>query len=179
MRHLTAVFDAAFHVYTSSTSVYAQTDGSIVTEDSPANPPRDTGRLLLEAEQIALDHGGAAVRLAGLYGPGRSFVLKNLLEGNAGIEGADGEGRIINQIHADDAAGALAHVVTHHCTGLFNAVDSRPMTQRECLMDLADLFSLPCPGPKPPDPNRKRGWTNKAVSNARLIQQGWSPRYPS
>jgi shikimate kinase/nucleoside-diphosphate-sugar epimerase len=178
MTHLIAAFPAAFPLFTSSTSVYAQTDGSKVTEESPATPPRETGRLLLAAEAIAINHGGAVARLAGIYGPGRSFVLKNLLLGQAGIEGADGEGRIINQIHRSDAASALAHLIIHRLPGLFNVCDDTPMSQRDCLNELAELFALPPPGPKPPDPNRKRGWTNKAVSNAKLRATGWKPLYP-
>ena len=46
---------------------------------------RETGRLLREAENLALNAGGCAGRLAGIYGPGRSFLLKNLLEGKAAI----------------------------------------------------------------------------------------------
>lgn len=178
MTHLIAAFPQAFPLFTSSTSVYAQTDGSTVTEESPAIPPRDTGRLLLEAEQVALAHSGAVARLAGIYGPGRSFVLKNLLLGQAGIEGAHGEGRIINQIHRSDAASAIAHLIINRCRGLFNVCDDTPMSQRDCLNELAELFALPPPGPKPPDPNRKRGWTNKAVSNAKLRATGWKPHYP-
>jgi nucleoside-diphosphate-sugar epimerase len=112
MRHLVDAFPGAFPLYTSSTSVYPQTDGEIVDETSFADPDRDTGRLLREAENIALNAKGAVARLAGIYGPGRSFVLKNLLEGKAAIEGNHGQGRILNQIHADDAAAALVHLVT-------------------------------------------------------------------
>jgi len=178
MANLIAAFPGAYPLFTSSTSVYAQTDGSKVTEECAATPPRETGRLLLAAEEIAIAHGGAVARLAGIYGPGRSFVLKNLLLGQAGIEGADGEGRIINQIHRSDAASALAHLVTHRLADRFNVCDDTPMSQRDCLNELAELFALPPPGPKPPDPNRKRGWTNKAVSNAKLRASGWKPQYP-
>lgn len=179
MTHLLAAFPEAFPLFTSSTSVYAQTDGSTVDETSPADPGKETGRMLLAAEQLALNHGGAAVRLAGIYGPGRSFLLKNLLEGKSGIETTPEapEGRLLNQIHADDAAAALALVVSQRQTGLFNAVDDARMTQRECLEKLAPLFSLPVPAEKAPDPNRKRGWTHKQVSNARLRAAGWAPVY--
>ena len=179
LQHLQAAFPEAFAVFASSTSVYPQTDGSVVTEDSPAEPDRETGRLLRAAEAAALQGGGAAVRLAGIYGPGRSFVLKNLLLGKSGIEGAEGAGRVVNQIHREDAAAALAHVLMHRLPGLFNAVDDCPLSQHDLLNPLAELFSLPPPPPKAPDPDRKRGWTSKAVSNARLRASGWTPLYPS
>jgi|JI6StandDraft_1071083.scaffolds.fasta_scaffold06146_3 shikimate kinase/nucleoside-diphosphate-sugar epimerase len=181
MTHLIAAYPEARPLYTSSTSVYPQTDGSTVDESTPAEPDRDTGRLLRAAEDIALNHGGVVARLAGIYGPGRSFVLKNLLEGKSGIEVNDGapEGRLLNQIHADDAAAAIVHLVTQQHAGLFNVVDDAQMTQRACLEKLATLFSLPVPETKAPDPNRKRGWSHKHVSNAKLRTTEWSPKYPS
>ena len=179
MRNLLTSFPSAFVIFTSSTSVYPQTDGSEVDESSPTDPERDTGRLLLEAEQLALSANGAVVRLAGIYGPGRSFVLKNLLEGKAGIEvAADApNGRLLNQIHRDDAASALTHLATLKLDGIFNGVDDGQMTQRECLERLSVLFSLAPPEDRAPDPGRKRGWTHKRVSNAKLRGSGWAPKY--
>ncbi|OYV04153.1 MAG: hypothetical protein CFE26_18430, partial [Verrucomicrobiales bacterium VVV1] len=43
-RNLTDTFPGVPLLFTSSTSVYAQIDGSEVTEDSPAIPDRETGR---------------------------------------------------------------------------------------------------------------------------------------
>src|SRR5882762_6861021 len=45
------------YVYTSSTSVYGQTDGSIVNEQGPTEPASETGRILLEAESLLLKAG--------------------------------------------------------------------------------------------------------------------------
>lgn len=179
MRHLTQSFPAAFPLYTSSTSVYPQVNGEIVDETSFADPDRDTGRLLREAENIALNAQGSVARLAGIYGPGRSFVLKNLLEGKAAIEGNHGQGRILNQIHADDAAAALVHLVTQRLGGIYNIVDDGQMTQRQCLERLCTIFGLKLPGCRDPDPNRKRGWSHKGVSNTKLHASGWAPRYTS
>ncbi|MDH4477456.1 MAG: shikimate kinase [Verrucomicrobiaceae bacterium] len=179
LENLIAAFPSAHPLFTSSTSVYAQKDGSTVTESDPATPPRETGLLLRQAEDLALAKGGTVARLAGIYGPGRSFVLKNLLLGKSGVETEDGIGRLINQIHRDDAATALAHLVLQKLPGIFNVCDDAPTTQRDILNPLADLFALPPPGPKPPDPDRKRGWTNKAVSNAKLRASGWTPAYPT
>ncbi len=179
MRHLLAAFPLAFPLYTGSTSVYPQTDGSEVDENSLADPGKETGRLLLAAEKLALENGGAVARLAGIYGPGRSFVLKNLLEGKSGIEvnSTAPDGRLLNQIHAEDAATALAHLTTQKLTGLYNVVDDARLTQRDCLERLAPLFNLPIPAEKAPDPSRKRGWTHKHVSNGKLKMTGWTPKY--
>src|SRR5665213_235163 len=41
-------------VHTGSTSVYAQHDGSVVTEDSPAEPVAETAKILRKTENILL-----------------------------------------------------------------------------------------------------------------------------
>lgn len=171
-------FPAARLVFCSSTSVYAQTDGSWVTEESPAEPERETGRILREAEERVLARGGCVARLAGIYGPGRSFVLRNLLEGRARIEGGGGEGRWLNQIHREDAADAVERLVSRGSAGIFNVSDDRPLTQRQCFEKLALRFGCSVPPVVPPDESRKRAWTNKRVANARLRATGWTPRYP-
>jgi nucleoside-diphosphate-sugar epimerase len=164
-------------LFTSSTSVYAQCDGSLVTEESPAVPDRETGVLLREAEEITLEAGGIVARLSGIYGPERSVILRKFLTGEAVIE-EDGR-RFLNQIHRDDAAGAIHHLATSGVRGgLFNVCDSKPLTQLECHRELARIFDRPLPPSGPRDLNRKRGWTHKRVSNARLIATGWQPRFP-
>ena len=176
-RNLAEVLTPATLLFTSSTSVYAQTDGSEVTEESPAKPDRETGRILRETEDFVLARGGIATRLAGIYGPGRSVLLKKFLSGDALIEG-DGS-RWINQIHRDDIASALCLLVERNARGLFNVSDDRPLPQREIYAWLAHRFVRPLPPSGPIDPNRKRGWTHKRVSNAKLRALGWQPRHPS
>jgi nucleoside-diphosphate-sugar epimerase len=172
-------FPGAHLIFTSSSSVYPQTDGWVVTEDSDASPDRETSRILREAEERVLSRGGSVARLAGIYGPGRSFVLKNFLDGTAVIEGNDGQGRCLNQIHRDDAANALVHLAVAALPGIFNVVDDAPMNQRECFMELSRRFGKPLPPVAEPDTNRKRAWTHKQLSNAKLRAAGWSPRYSS
>ena len=57
-RHLLDRFGGSRMLFTSSTSVYAQRDGSWVTEESETKPARETGRILLETEELVLGHGG-------------------------------------------------------------------------------------------------------------------------
>lgn len=175
-RHLAECFPGVPLVFTSSTSVYAQVDGGWVDEQSDAEPERETGRLLREAEEIVLSAGGAVARLAGIYGPGRSVILKKFLNGDAVME-EDGR-RYLNQIHRDDAASALAHMIRRGLSGVYCVSDSRPLTQCECYGALAVEFGKPLPPTGPRDLGRKRGWTHKRVSNAKLRSTGWEPRYP-
>lgn len=164
-------------LFTGSTSVYAQTDGSWVDEESAAAPDRETGRVLREAEEFVLAQGGVVARLAGIYGPGRSVLLRKFFAGEAVIEG---EGtKWINQVHRDDIAAALVHLVATNARGVFNVSDDEPLAQRAVYGWLAQRFARPLPPSGPPDTNRKRGWTDKRVSNAKLRATGWEARYPS
>jgi nucleoside-diphosphate-sugar epimerase len=178
VRALAEVFPEARLLFTSSTSVYAQTSGEWVGEASPAEPDRETGRALLEAETLTLATGGCVLRLAGLYGPGRSVLLRRMREGSAVLE--NGGARWINQIHRDDAGRALLAVANAGASGeIYNVVDDTPATQREVYQWIADFLGRPLPPEGPADLGRKRGWTSKRVSNARLRALGWAPRFPS
>ena len=178
-RHLAAAFRPGRFVYTGSTSVYAQTDGASLDETAPAVPDRETGQILLAAEAAVLGvPGGVVARLAGIYGPGRSVLLKKFLAGEAVIEG-DG-GRWLNQIHRDDAAAALLRLAEPDAPpGVYNVADDRPLTQLALYTALAARFDRPLPPTGPVDLNRKRGWTSKRIVNARLRALGWRPTYPS
>ncbi len=178
-RNLSKTFPDSRLLFTSSTSVYHQTDGSLVTEESSTEPERETGEILLEAESQVLSENGTVARLAGIYGPGRSAILRSLFRGDAVIE-EDGR-RFLNQIHRDDASTALLHLLTcpESAGQIYNVCDSSPLHQGDCYYALAALFDLTPPpnGPKPQ--NRKRAWTHKRVSNEKLRSTGWEPTYPS
>ena len=165
-------------IFVSSTSVYGQDDGSWVTEESPTLPDRETGRILLQAEELALAAGGSVARLSGIYGPGRSMLLKKFLAGEAILE-AGGQ-RWMNQIHREDGASALLAIGDPATpSGIFNVTDDTPVTQRELYGWMADFLNRPLPPEGPLELNRKRGVTSKRVSNRKLHSIGWVPRYPS
>lgn len=181
-QHLTHFFPAATFNFVSSTSLYTQTDGSLVTEEtSTANATSITAQALLAAEHIAIQHSGFAARLGGIYGPQRSHILKNFLQGTATIEGSEPQptGRLLNQIHRNDAAQALVLLLLGQHQGIYNIVDDTPITQRECFTALAQHFQLPLPPPSPPNHQRKRAYTNKRISNAKIRALHWQPQYPS
>ncbi len=72
-------------VYTSSTSVYGQTDASAVKESSPTEPQTDTGKVLVETEKLLLEAAQqnklptVILRVAGIYGPDRGHLFKQYL----------------------------------------------------------------------------------------------------
>lgn len=178
MRNVSHILQPKTLVFTSSTSVYAQTNGLPVTEKSAAEPQRETGKILRETEDLVLAQSGIVARCAGLYGPGRSVLLQKFFDGRAVVEG-DGS-RIINQIHRDDAASALFFLVRHNApSGIYNVCDNTPLTQLEVYRWLAQHFQKPLPPSGSIDPHRKRGWTSKRVSNAKLRSLCWEPRFAS
>ena len=106
------------------------------------------------------------------------MILKKFLSGEAVIE--DDGSRFLNQIHRDDAARAIFHLATSGIRGeIFNVSDSTPLSQLATYQALAATFSRPLPPSGPRDLNRKRGWTHKQVSNAKLRAAGWQPRFPA
>jgi nucleoside-diphosphate-sugar epimerase len=161
-------------VYTSSTSVYAQNDGSLVTENSPTQPEAATAKVLLETEQLLQTSAqqnfpAVIVRAAGIYGPGRGYAFKQFLRGEARIEG-DGA-RVMNMIHRDDLVGIIIAALENGRAGeIYNAVDDEPVSQLNFFEWLAGKLGQPLPPcvASSPDVWRKRGVTNKRISNARL-----------
>lgn len=162
LRCLTETLRPKFTVFTGSTSVYTQDDGSTVTEESPAGGS-PTADVLLEAEQFCLTGGGAVVRLGGIYGPGRARFLESVLSGQGQLSRAH-----INLIHADDAAAAVCHVGARFLGGIFNAVDDSPAPRDEIAAGIHGNLAQSNGAP-----------TGKKVSNAKLRATGWSPRYRS
>ena len=172
-------FDGARMLFTSSTSVYGQYDGSWVTEESQTKPARETGRILLDTEELVLGQGGIVARLAGIYGPRRSALLTKFLAGEATID--LGNDRFVNQIHRDDIAAALFLLLEgpSQARGIYNVVDDRPILQSECYRWLAERLNRPVPPLGKSTSSSKRGATNKRVSDAKLRGVGWRPQYPS
>jgi nucleoside-diphosphate-sugar epimerase len=176
-RNVFTVLDIGHFLFVSSTSVYAQTDGSPVDERSPAEPERATGKILRKAEDYVLDRKGMVARLAGIYGPRRCVPLARLLAGDAIIEG-EGE-RTMNSIYRDDAVSALWFLARLKTSGIINVVDNCPVSQLEWFRWVAQRAGKAMPPPGPRDLTRKRAWTNKRVSNAKLRGLGWEPAFPS
>lgn len=93
-------------VFTASTAVYHQTEGW-VDERSPTEPTSFTGQRLLEGERVlhSFDATTVSLRLAGIYGPGRTRMVQKVESGQMGAD------RFTNRIHREDCAGALEHIL--------------------------------------------------------------------
>ncbi len=174
-------------VYTSSTSVYGQTDGSVVDEASPTEPAEETGQILLEAENLLLTavqerhFPGVVLRLAGIYGPGRGYWLRQYLKGDARLEGQGA--RVLNMVHRDDVAGAVIAALQRGRPGeIYNVVDNEPVSQLVLFQWLSEKLGRPLPPAAEPTGavNRKRGATSKRVSNQKLqVELQYEFEYPT
>lgn len=174
-------------VYTSSTSVYGQTDGGWVDESSPTQPATETGQVLVETEAALLAAAGSTaveaivLRVAGIYGPGRGHLFQEFLRDMARIRG-DGS-CWLNMIHRDDVASAIRAALERGTSGaIYNTADNEPVRQIDFLRWLSAQLDRPMPdalAAKEEAP-RKRGLTNKRVSNRRLREElGWAPQFPT
>lgn len=160
----------------SSTAVYDITDGSWVDENTPASATSATGSVLVEAERMLHERVPSAVvlRLAGIYGPGRTRLLDQVRSGTAT---ASAGGGFTNRIHRNDAAGAVVHLLTMETVPapVYIGVDNTPVPMAEVLPFIADELGVPAPA-LTVDKGGRGG--NKRCSNALLRATGFEFEYP-
>jgi nucleoside-diphosphate-sugar epimerase len=174
-------------VFTSSTSVYGQTDGSLVKENSPTEPASETSQLLVGTEKLLLAAArerrfpAVILRVAGIYGPDRGQLFQQYLRDEARIA-CQGE-RVINMIHRDDVVGCIIAALKNGRPGeVYNAVDDEPVTQLHFFRWLSETLGKWMPPFATDEENaaRKRGLTSKKVSNRKLkMELGYLFRYPT
>lgn len=172
-------------IYTSSTSVYGQADGSLVKEHSPAEPQSETSKVLVETEKLLIDAAAqkkfpaVILRVAGIYGPDRGHLFQQYLRNEAKM-GGKGE-RLINMIHRDDLVGGIIVALKNGRPGeIYNAVDDEPVTQLHFFRWLSETLGKWMPPFAEEDAQRKRGLTHKKVSNRRLkMELGYQFKYPT
>lgn len=168
--------------FTSSTGVYAQSHGAWVDEDSPTEPVRYSGKRLLEGERLLLASSFPAtvVRLAGIYGPGRTRLIDGVRQGTAVY--SETSPLYMNLIHRDDCVGVLRYLMRLRWPeSLYIGVDHRPIERGTLLRWLAGQMGLPAPHLASPDAlglgTHRSG--NKRCRNARLVSAGYTFRYPT
>jgi len=179
-------------VYTSSTGVYPQAGGVVVDEDSPTVSPdtRTRAGILTAAEQVLQDGCEPAptcwfiLRLAGLYGPGRSHLLDQVLK-NAAPIGTPLSQRL-NLVYVEDAVAAIWAAFAAPASlanRTYNVADDAPAPKREVLTWLAAQVGVPLPNfhnsaTAVSETSVSRVVPDRVISNARLKHElGWRPRY--
>ena len=166
-------------LFVSSSSVYGQQDGEWVDETSPTIAAGYSGRLMLEAEQVALQSGipASIVRLTGIYGPGREWLLTQV---RRGYRVAIDPPLYGNRIHADDAAGLMAFLLEADRRGValddvYIGVDDAPAPLAEVVGWLREYLGVT----EWAEDASVRRTGSKQCSNARAKALGWTPKYPS
>jgi nucleoside-diphosphate-sugar epimerase len=134
--------------YMSTTGVYGDRKGATVDEDTPPAPSSERARRRLHAEDAwAAASAGKpldVIRLAGIYGPGRS-ALDEVRSGRARRILAPGHA--FGRIHvADIAAGVLA-AMAHPPAGerVLNFADDTPSESADVIAEAAQLLGAPVP----------------------------------
>lgn len=169
-------------VYTGSTSVYPGSGGAAIDETAPVGGG-ERARLLLEAERLLLGEPAGfrafVLRLAGLYGPERDHLARQVRSG-----AVSGRPDVhLNLIHRDDAAAAVEAALEAPPTvpgGIFNVADEGAATRGEVVAWLAARMGLPAPGFTGEEGPRREGPAPDRIirsCRARALL-GWHPQYP-
>ena len=134
-------------VYISATSVYSATDGSVVTEQSPAAPSSAMGKRRLDAENTFREYGATAdvpiviLRVSGIYGPGRLPLMQIRQQQPLLREEESGPS---NRIHADDLAKICVVAAKKGLDGeIFNVSDGNPSSMTTYFNACADALGEP------------------------------------
>ena len=165
--------------FVSSTSVYGERDGEWIDETAPLAPRGFAGESLAAGERrmLASPIPATVVRFAGIYGPGRGWMIERA---RAGASCAGDPPKFTNRIHRDDCAGVLAHLVGlgDRCDDAYIGVDDAPVEECEVLEWLAARLRAPAPRRVRGDEAASRG-SGKRCSNARLRASGYRFRHPT
>ncbi|MFJ4156553.1 SDR family oxidoreductase [Pseudomonas sp. NPDC089752] len=166
-------------LFVSSSSVFAQKDGEWIDETAATEPEGYSGRVMLEAERLALASGvpASVVRLTGIYGPGREWLLSQVRQGYRVAEEPPLYG---NRIHAEDAANLLAFLLEKDAEGValedcYIGVDDDPAPLADVVGWLRGYMGVT----EWSDEQRVRRTGSKRCSNARVRALGWVPAYSS
>ncbi|TWD46762.1 nucleoside-diphosphate-sugar epimerase [Arthrobacter sp. AG367] len=137
-------------LFVSSTAVYGNAVTGQVDENTEASPTSFSGRVMLEGEKLLRSRLGrtgtdaVVLRLAGIYGPGRTRLIDSVARGTAVIPAED---RLTNRIYRDDAAAAIVHLTTMNTTpqSTYLGVDDEPVELGKVLTFLATELERPLP----------------------------------
>ncbi len=134
--------------YFSTVGVYGDFDGAWVDETAPTRPVNKRSQQRVEIEQMWRDYAAARqiplliLRLAGIYGPGRSSFDK-LREGTA--RRIVKPNQVFNRIHVEDIGRVTAFAAQQKLSGTFNLSDDEPAPPQDLVEYAAKLTGVPVP----------------------------------
>lgn len=134
-------------VYMSTSGVYGDCGGQLVTEATPVHPQTSRAQRRVDAETALQEwgrqHGVPVVilRVTGIYGPGR-LPLARIRQGHPVLR--EEESPPTNRIHADDLAVVCVKAALRAAAGeIFNVSDGQPGTMTQYFNAICDLLQLP------------------------------------
>jgi nucleoside-diphosphate-sugar epimerase len=165
-------------IFSSSTGVWGDERGGVVSEATPPDPSREAGRVLVAAERLLAHHPvgpGTVLRFAGLYGPGR---LPRLADLRAGRPIAADPDSWLNLVHVDDAATVVTAIAAAPTPRpLYVVSDGTPVLRRDWYRRLAELAGGPPPAWDESAP-RSRGGDKRIDSAVVWSDLGIRPAWP-
>ena len=165
-------------IFVSSTSVYGQSEGEWVDEESIAQPDNITSQYIRQAEQQLMDLNpqNIVVRFSGIYGPGREYLLRMAKQQSVIQKDPP---YYTNRIHQQDCIGVLIFLLEQSLAGVtleqcYLASDDDPATMWDVMSWLTEHLSC-----KPPEVkvNDKAVGMNKRCNNQRLKTLGYHFQY--
>ena len=169
-------------VYTGSTGVFGQRDGSDVDESTPPAPASPAAEVLVEAEQLVVGANAPSLRtnvlrLSGLYGPGRTWPVDRVRGGQIAL--GPGDGSWLNLCHLDDAVAAVAAVLERGRPGrVYHASDAEPVRRRDLVEWVAARLGIP--PPRQPDGARAPALPDRRIhAEASRAELGIALLHPS
>jgi nucleoside-diphosphate-sugar epimerase len=161
-------------IYTGSTSVYEDQDGSLKSESDPLVGQHERSQVLIQAEQEVQSWAAKfqlisqVLRLSGIFGPDRTPGLR-LLKNSSPIPGNGNA--FVNLVHVDDIVSAVLKALDHRKNGLWN-ISALTTSRYELYEHIAKIHGLNEPT-----------WETLSQSdlgrriNAQAAQKdlGWSP----
>lgn len=152
LRHHRADLDAAPNLvwlcYYSTVGVYGDFGGAWIDETAPLVPRNARSDRRVLAEQAWRDYAAerglplAILRLAGIYGPGRSTFDK-LDEGKS--QRINKPGQVFNRIHVADIGRITALAAQARLDGTFNLSDDEPAPPQDVIVHAANLLGVAPP----------------------------------
>lgn len=162
-------------IYTSSSSVYGDHAGQVVTESSATHPSNEQTAILKEAEEVFLslqspNRNVCIFRLSEIYGPGREISLR--IKHYKGKK-APGDGlQPTNMIHQEDVAKAICFALKHRIHGIYNLCDDDHMSRKNLYDKVSSQCNLPYVEFDPSLRSMHQG--KKVLSNFKIKQTGFS-----
>ncbi len=172
----------------------SRTGSWVKTEEDPLDPNPVKGQTetlaaikFLERTVLDAPLEGIIVRYGGLYGPGSSETLAQILRRRMFPVIGDGAG-YVSSTHVDDAAGGTLAALERGQRGIYNIVDDEPVPTREFIPAIAEALGAP-------KPLRIPAWLGRLFagdvavtmmtegrgsSNAKARRElGWQPTWPT